>query len=127
MTTTVRHIFGWKQEESLLPVLEELFGEPLQKFEDRYSRWDYQTENYLIELKSRMYPLTQDTYETWMIPVCKTTEVNKELAIFYNFEQDKSLFYIIYDKEQFDTYKIVKNRYGQSTYLVPKSDFTQVR
>ena len=62
-----------------------------------------------------------------MIPVCKTTEVNKELAIFYNFEQDKSLFYIIYDKEQFDTYKIVKNRYGQSTYLVPKSDFTQVR
>jgi len=126
MSITQTHTFGWEKEVELKPKLDELFGETLMKLTDRYSRWDYECENYLIELKSRQSPLTPDSYPTWLVPACKTEGLTKTLAIFYYFEKTKELFYIIYDTDNFKMYEKTRNRYGQLHYLIPKEEWTLV-
>jgi hypothetical protein len=126
MSIGATHEFGWKNEEELKPRLEELFGEPLAKFNTRFATYDFETSDYLIELKSRMPPVSEDTYDTWMIPACKFVRNDKQIAAFYFFEQTKSLYYIIYDEEQFKSYKKIKNRNGQMTYHIPRSEWTKV-
>lgn len=126
MSITSGHLFGWAQENVLKSKFDELFGEPLIKFEDRYSKWDFQTSNYLIELKSRQRPYRPDSFDTWLVPVCKTVDLVKELVIFYFFEETQELFYIIYDPGTFKSFKKVENRWGQLHFLIPKECWTQV-
>lgn len=120
------HAFGWAKEEELRPKLEELFGEPLTKFDKRFASHDFETSDYLIELKSRRPPTTEDTYPDYFVPACKFQNLSKDLICFYYFEQTKSLYYIIYDEEQFKSYKTTSNRYGQKTVLIPRQDWVKV-
>jgi len=126
MSITAGHIFGWTKEEQIKPKLDELFGVSLTKIEDRFSRWDFECDDYLVELKSRQKPFTPDTYDTWLLPVCKTEGLKKSLVIFYYFEMTQELFYIIYDTDDFKNYEKIKNRWGQLHYLVPKEAWTLV-
>jgi len=126
MSITPGHIFGWTKESELKPKLDELFGETLVKIEDRFSRWDFECENYLVELKSRQKPITPDTFETWLVPACKTEGLSKSLVIFYYFEMTEELFYIIYDTEDFKQFQKTTNRWGQLHYLIPKYNWTLV-
>jgi hypothetical protein len=125
MSITAGHLYGWKQEEILKGNLETLFGEPLRKFEDRYSKWDFETDNYLIELKSRQRPYRPNSFDTYLVPVCKTIGLTKELVIFYYFEETRELFYIIYD-EHFVNYTITTNSFGQKHFLIPREHWTKV-
>lgn len=127
MCITSKHIYGWNKEVELMPRLQELFGESLIKTTDRFNKHDWTTENYLIDLKTRLPPTTENTYDTWDTPVCKFLEsTDKEIICFYYFEQSDNLFYIIYDAELFATYKRVPNRNGQLTFKIPRQDWTQV-
>ena len=127
MSITAKHLYGWNKEVELQGKLQELFGEPLVKTTDRYDKHDWTTQNYLIDLKARLPPTTEHTYDTWDAPVCKfAVSTEKEIVCFYYFEESKSLFYIIYDAELFATYKQVPNRNGQLTYKIPRDDWTKV-
>jgi uncharacterized protein YprB with RNaseH-like and TPR domain len=127
MTVSPLHLFGWAREAELQPKLEDLFGVPLQKSEERYTRHDWQTDDYLIELKARMSPTRPETYPDWLVPVCKfTCNTDKEIICFYYFEETKQLFYIIYDPDLFKSYKQFYNRNGQLTYKIPAADWTEV-
>jgi len=126
MSITAGHIFGWTKEEQIKPKLDELFGVSLTKIEDRFSRWDFECDDYLVELKSRQKPFTPDTYDTWLLPVCKTEGLKKSLVIFYYFEMTQELFYIIYDTDDFKAYEKTRNRWGQLHYLIPKYAWTLV-
>jgi len=127
MAITADHIWGWKQEIDLKPFLETLFDEPLIKSLDRFCHFDFQTTQYLIELKSRMPPITPTTYPTYYVPCCKGKNIpaDKELVIFYYFPSTNQLFYIIYS-EEFENYKVIVNRNGQRTFCVPAQDFNEV-
>jgi hypothetical protein len=126
MSITPGHIFGWKKEEELAGPISKLLGGTLRKFDDRYSKWDFETDDYVIELKSRLAPLTEDSYETWLVPLHKTTAITKQLVIFYYFQQTNALFCIFHDYEEFKKFKVVKNRNGQDTLQIPKSFWTKV-
>lgn len=123
---TAGHLFGWEKEVHLKPKLDELFGETLIKAQDRYSKYDFECENYLVELKSRQKPVRPDTYDTWLVPACKTEGLTKSLVIFYYFEQTDELFYIIYDPDDFRQYEKTRNRWGQMHYLIPRQAWTLV-
>lgn len=126
MSVTNLHIFGWEKETELVPRLEELFGERLRKFEERYAQFDFETDDYSIEIKCRRPPITEDTYNTWYVPCCKFVGASKEVICFYYFEQTKKLYYIIYDPQNFALYDRVRNRNGQLTYGIPRDDWTLV-
>lgn len=126
MAVTAGHIFGWDQEVVLKGKLENLFGENLTKFENRYSRWDFETTNYLVELKSRQRPYKPDSFDTWLVPVCKTIGLTKDLIIFYYFEETQELFYIIYEEDTFKSFKKTSNRWGQLHFLIPKESWIKV-
>ena len=122
---TALHAFGWAKEDELRPRLESLFG-TLKKSESRYAKFDFENEDYLLELKCRQAPILPQSHATWMFPVCKVENLDKQLCIFYYFEQDKSLCYILYDEDTFKDFKIIKNYFGQRTFLIPKECFTEV-
>ena len=123
---TAGHLKGWKYEEELFPKLQELFDEPLVKTPDRFNLHDWTTESHLIDLKTRFAPITEDTYPEWNAPVCKFYDSDKEIVCFYYFEATKNLFYIIYDKDLFATFKKFYNRNGQLTYDIPRAAWTLV-
>jgi len=128
MAITAKHLYGWQKEVELQGRLEELFGEPISKTSDRYNTHDWTTSNYLIDLKCRLPPLTENSYPDWDAPVCKfyEPEDGRQVVCFYYFEASGNLFYIIYDHDLFATYKRFKNLNGQLTYRIPRCDWTQV-
>ena len=124
---TDKHLYGWNKEVELEGQLQDLFDEPLVKNQGRYNKHDWESENFLIDLKTRLPPTTEDTYDTWDAPVCKfAVSTEKDIVCFYYFEESKSLFYILYDADLFATYKKVANRNGQLTYKIPRHDWTKV-
>jgi hypothetical protein len=128
MAITEKHLYGWKKEVELQGRLEDLFGEPITKTTARYNKHDWVSTDYLIDLKCRMPPVTENSYPDWDAPVCKffVPEDGKQVVCFYYFEASGNLFYIIYDPELFATYKQFKNKNGQATYRIPRGDWTQV-
>lgn len=128
MAITAKHIYGWNKEVELEGRLAELFGEQIIKTKNRFNKHDWTTDNYLIDLKCRLPPTTEDTYPDWDAPVCKFFDPGdgRQVICFYYFEASNNLFYIIYDQELFATYKQFKNMNGQPTYRIPRCDWTQV-
>lgn len=120
------HQHGWSKELELKSRLEELLGDTITKYEERYVLWDYYTSDYEIELKSRMDNYDEHSHDTWYMPECKTKGLTKDLIIFYHFSSTDSLFYILYDEEKFDEYAVTYNRQGQRTLCIPATDFTKV-
>lgn len=121
---TNKHIFGWRKESELQPFLETLFEEPLIKSPNRFANYDFETNHYIIELKSRLY-IKPTTYKTYFIPTCKKPSQDKELVIFYYFAATDQLFYIIYS-DDFLQYERIKNINGQETFLVPAEHFNEI-
>lgn len=77
--------FGFKQEELIKPILEEKFGKL--NHLPKYNPFDYENDDYLIELKSRH--INHDQYDTTMInysKLLKTAKCGKERIIAFNYE-----------------------------------------
>ena len=134
---TNRHIFGWKCEKILHPILEEILEEPLTKSSNRYNTIDFSGSYWKPELKSRpKYDergnfQDSNTYKDWLVPTCKEKMAlqleNGEVIFFYFWEGDNSLWYIPYD---FDTFKGITRKIPhfspQEHFFIPKELFTRV-
>lgn len=77
--------FGHKEEIRIKKILEEYFGEL--KILDKYNPFDFENDDYLIELKSRR--INHDKYDTAMVNYSKllrTANSNKIRMIVFNYE-----------------------------------------
>jgi hypothetical protein len=93
------YILGSKEENRVLPIIKEFFNKDIQRFEDRYSKYDYFDNECVYELKTRFN--SHDKYPTTLITMNKLTE-DKKLILLFNFRD--CLTYIEYDKERFSKY-----------------------
>lgn len=110
MLTDLHH-FGFAKELELQPRIEAAVEGKVTKNEPRYHQFDYECENFYIELKSRRAtdkwgrPLLPTSNATWLLPTSKKPKkTDKDTVFFYYFEADKSLWYITYDEDLFDTF-----------------------
>ena len=94
--------FGHFEEVDKLPILEEYFKDNL-KINKVYSKYDYEGDKALYEMKSRnnnysKYPTTLIAYDKL------TTKNNKDLIFIFNFLD--GLYHIKYDEIKFKNYEI---------------------
>ena len=131
---TSRHIFGWKCENILKPILEEILDEPLQKTSNRYNSIDFVGDHWRPELKSR--PAVDErgkrqdsnTYSEWLVPTCKEvlakTLENGEVIFFYYWQGDNSLWYCVFDTEKFKSVRRETPWFSQQEhFFIPKEMF----
>lgn len=109
-------LFGASMEQSVMPLLEQHFGEELMPTQ-AYCSYDFESvvSNTKYELKSRRN--AYDKYPTTIIPVNKC-QVEGPLCFVFAFSN--GLYYIYYNAELFSTFPIKQVRvyrdgaYGQS-------------
>jgi len=105
-----RNTYGLQKEKELKPRIEEAIGETITKTECLTATYDFVTENYNIELKSRRAHrynrfngtntvVGPETDATWLMPTCKEPKDDKTTLFFYHFQSDDSLWYCEYTKE----------------------------
>ena len=134
---THRHLFGWKCETALKNTIEQLLEDTLVKTNNRFNTIDFLGNNWIVELKSRPKlterntPQTSETFKEWLVPTCKTYKLgdypDKDYVIFYYWEGDNSLWYIIYNKEEFDTFTCgVPFWSNQEHFWIPSDKFTKL-
>ena len=130
------HTFGFNKENTLKERIEAAVGESILKTQERYAKFDYHSDNFYIELKSRRattkggYPLLPETNDTWLLPTSKAPEDDeKEAVYFYYYEADNSLWYILYDRELFETFHRESPLWHpgrQEHWYIPKDAFTKI-
>lgn len=91
--------FGKSQEDLILPRVKNFFKEAELKSTDKFSKWDFEGEHTVYELKSRN--VTKNTYPTTILPADKVG-CDKEQVFLFNFTD--GLYYIKYNAEQFATF-----------------------
>ena len=102
------YIFGKSEEDKLYKTIKATFSNDLERTKERYDRYDYISNNYKIELKSRAI-LSTDYKEVYIsyskIDFYKNNYSNShKLILVFNYI-DK-LLYIQYDDEIFKNFKI---------------------
>ena len=130
------HTFGFDKEITLKTRIDDAIGEQSQKTNERYAQFDYLSENFYIELKSRRRTdrygrlLLPDSNQTWLLPASKAPKkADKETVFFYYFEADDSLWYLQYDEELFNTFtKEIPGWHpsGQTHWYIPKDVWTKL-
>ena len=92
--------FGFGEEEVIKPLLEEHFGE-LKKL-DKYNPFDFENDEYIIEVKSRRIP--HNKYNSLMFNYSKIEKLegyeDRKPAIFV-FNCEDGIYYWEYDSSQF--------------------------
>jgi len=103
-----RHDFGLLGESVVLPLVEQIIGEPILKTSSVYDTVDGESENYLIEIKTRTsrYHWTDALIEQegWLIPACKIERAQtstKKVCFYYYWTADKSLWELEYSPDVF--------------------------
>lgn len=136
MAITEKHLFGWRTEVELQPVLESYLGCECYPTQYRYDSVDFTTgDGAVAELKGRPKnrnndpntPQDYDSFPSWYFPCCKINE--KPLHIFYYWERSNKLYHLQYDSEIFKQYKIVvppNHPTKQLHYLIPRDDFVEI-
>lgn len=106
------HHFGFAKELELQPRIEAALEQSVKKNAPRYHQFDYESDSWYIELKSRRAtdkynrPLLPSSNNTWLLPTSKKPKkTDKDTVFFYYFEADHSLWYLTYDEELFDTFQ----------------------
>jgi hypothetical protein len=91
-------IFGLAQEDVLLEVIKKKFGNDIIKTKER-SIFDYESDNVLVELKSRR--VKKDTYPDTMIGINKIDFASKsDKEVYFAFQFTDNLYYWKYDKDE---------------------------
>jgi len=131
-----RLAYGKKKELELAPRLARYLNTVLTPTVKNNCPYDYDTtEGERVELKSRRAalnertkrPVTAETYNDYLFPVCKTVGLTVPLHIFYHFETDDRLFYCLYEKEKFNTFQqTVPYPSKQIHFLIPRTEFKEV-
>ena len=113
--TMTNEEFGIMMEQRLRPLLAEALEDTLVKTADRYCDKDFVGEKWIVELKCRRAvdslgrPVSSRTFANWFMSATKIEMAKKEkkdVVFFYYFERDETLWYIVYDDEEFSHFKV---------------------
>lgn len=124
--------FGARFEVYLKPMLEQALSEPLTKTAQLYDIMDYTSESWDVELKTRGYNYSPNSFATWLLPQCKglhALQSSKPTIFFYYFPSVDRLFYLIFDETKFNEYEVrvpPENLYHQLHYYSKKEDWTEI-
>jgi hypothetical protein len=95
---------GMTSEEFCHPFLQRLTSAPLRRLEP-FARFDYESEDCLIELKTRLN-VSSKSYSTTMINKHKVDAAKgKSKKVYYAFRFTDGIYYIQYSPELFDTFQ----------------------
>jgi hypothetical protein len=92
---------GLNAQKQILPIIKEFFNRDIKEIEARFSKYDFQDEEYIYELKSRTNAYS--AYPTTLEPADKIIENWKKQIFLFKFTD--GLYYINYSKELFDTFE----------------------
>lgn len=92
--------YGKEQEDLLFELMKMTFDEQLKKSDKQFTKYDYHSDNYLIELKSRRNKLS--AYTSTMIGKDKLdfASLNSHKKVVFVFNLEDGVYYWVYDKEQ---------------------------
>jgi len=95
--------FGAENEIKVIDIIKNNWkDETITKTSNRFCKYDFESDNYIWELKSRRNTKTQ--YPTTIIPEHKLIDTPKEYFFVFYFNNN-ICSYIKYDKELFETFK----------------------
>lgn len=121
--------FGLENELSVLEIIKQQFNDPtICKADSEYSIYDFESDSGLrFELKTRRCSV--DTYPDTMIGMNKL--IGTDLILLFKFND--GLFYVKYEKEVFDTFRVSKaGRYDRGKpevkdyIFIPKERLTRI-
>jgi hypothetical protein len=94
------YIYGIHKENESFSKLQKQFGKTLKKVKGKYSRFDFEGENMLVELKSRRCSVKK--FRDTMVGLNKLEYARKhpEKDIYFCFNFEEGLFYHKYDPER---------------------------
>ena len=124
--------YGKKMEGILHQRIENFLEEKIIKTLGKYDKHDYFSDSYDVELKSRQPPwrTTDPRLKSgWLVPSCKFENLtpNKKTICFYYFQEENRLFYILYDKTLFNTFKKDRGTITiQEHYYIPEKFWTEI-
>ena len=99
--------FGKQSEEEVFPILQNKFDIELKKSDYKFATFDFYSDKYFIELKSRHN--NHDKYDTTMIGYNKIKKcIDKNKTYIFCFKFTDGLFYWQYDKIEFERLCSVK-------------------
>lgn len=130
-SVSARRAFGLANEARLLPTLQSIIGEPLTRTSQRYDTFDFSSPNYDVELKCRSDSFTADSYDTWLMPVCKANKASlskKRTAFFYYFNSTNELYRLDFNPELFTTFQRnipPWNKDKQEHFYIPRECWTK--
>ena len=128
-----RHAWGKQKEVELMAIIQSFFDEPLTPTEEQTSRKDWVSDNWVVELKSRTDRYTSKSFTTWWVPVSKFINLgDKNLAVFYYWNADKTLWRLKYSADKLSEYSTGFPWDGfavskQLHYNIPATEFELVR
>lgn len=98
--------YGTKNEIKLLPKVKEIYGDKM-KMTSQMCRWDFQSDNVIIELKSRK--CNYNSYPSTMIPKAKIDAIlEDERKAFCLFDFYDGLYALEITKDVVSTFRISK-------------------
>jgi len=103
--------YGLKNEMAILELLTTHFGPTIRKTTDKYSTFDFQGENIMIELKSRRN--SSELYPTTMIGhrkiVAASDSINKNIKYYYVFKFTDKIMYCEYNELDFKNFVVKRS------------------
>lgn len=100
--------FGKEQELVLLPRLNEFFKDNLKPTPDRYTKYDFEGDTCIYELKSRTCKFEQ--YPTTLFPADKVEGIRNEKPQVFIFHFTNGTYYINYDVNVFKDIEVASFR-----------------
>jgi len=116
--------YGLPKEDKVLKICQDQFDKNLVKTVGRFNRFDFTSDSFLIELKSRRCHV--DTYPTTMVGYNKIEYAkkypDKQVIFCFNFEGDQ----LYYHKYQPDKTYDIKPFNNRPYCYIPTSELTKV-
>lgn len=100
--TNKQYAYGKIQESKILPIIKDYFKRDIKQVEDKYSKWDFEDDEYIYELKSRL--IKADQYPTTVIGANKKVDNSKKQIFIFNYIDQ--LKFIEYDEILFNKFEI---------------------
>lgn len=99
----IDYTFGKKNEDTVLSQIQKFFTDDgiIKKSEDTYSKYDFKSDTYIYELKTRTCKYR--TYATTIIPYDKIVENTKQIFLFDFID---GLYFIEYNKDEFSKFDL---------------------
>ena len=121
-----RNKFGKQKETELFDRIQTDLGETIVQELNQYSKKDYKSNNYNIELKSRRY-YDCNKYPEWLVPCSKFSDTSKPLIIYYFWDKDKTLWRYDYNQDDKKDFVFRKSPISEQDHFdIPKRFFRQI-